>query len=270
MNKSLQTLLEDESEWKQDIENKTSLLQTAVSDILRQLNLPSLNTLTPRSQSVAGHSPVHSATDNNLSPRPRYIAPTMSMARASTPEPSGLDEAEGDTLAAPMASLFEVTKLRNLRVRDSVGAQTVSDLGNDFISKGRISLQDAEELFLQYSVSLNQYLWGGVALVHDDMTAVRNSSSLLCAAIVAVTALHVPGKEEIFDVAYTEFLTLVSESIFDRRHSLDDIRAFCIGAFWLSDVSCEFHGFHLKCYEGYDANIEQGNYQGTLFVLQPN
>jgi hypothetical protein len=174
------------------------------------------------------------------------VPPTMSMARASSPEPAGFDEVEGDTLAAPMASLFEVTKLRNLRVRDSVGSQSDSALTNDFISLGRISIQDAEDLFCQFTVSLNQYLWGGVALVHDDFTSVRKSSTLLAAAIIAVTALHIRGKEEVFDAAYTEFLSLVSESMFDRRHSLDDIRAFCIGAFWLSDVSCKYL-FHSSC-----------------------
>ena len=91
---------------------------------------------------------------------------------------------------------------------------------------------------MQFSISLNQYLFGGVALGHDDLTSVRKSSSLLASALIAVTALHVRGKEDVFDAAYTEFISLVSESMFDRRHSLDDIRAFCIGAFWLSDVSC--------------------------------
>jgi hypothetical protein len=172
----------------------------------------------------------------------------MSMARASSPEPTGFNEVEGDTLAAPMASLFEVTKLRNLRVRDSVGTQSDSAMSSDFIALGRISIQDAEELFMQFSVSLNQYLWGGVALVHDDLTSVRKSSSLLTSVIIAVTALHVRGKEDVFNAAYTEFLSLISETMFDRRHSLDDIRAFCVGAFWLLDVSCKY-SFIIRCDE---------------------
>jgi hypothetical protein len=77
-------------------------------------------------------------------------------------------------------------------------------------------------------------------LVHDNLTSVRESSSLLSSAILAVTALHVPGKEHVFDGAYIEFLALVSESMFDHTHNLDDVRAFAVGAFWLSDVSCEF------------------------------
>jgi hypothetical protein len=240
VNKSLQTLLEDESEWKKDIEQKTSQLQSAISDILQRLSMPNLDTLTPRSQSVGPNSPSGVASETSLSPRPRALPPTMSMTRAGSPEPSGLEEMEYDTLSAPMTSLFEVTKLQNLRVRDHLGSPSRADLSSDFISQGRVSLQDADELFMQFSVSLNQYLFGGVALVHDDLTSVRKSSTLLASAIIAVTALHVRGKEDVFDAAYTEFLSLVSESIFKRNHGLDDIRAFCIGAFWLSDVSCKY------------------------------
>jgi len=167
----------------------------------------------------------------------------MDMTREASPESGGQvlpDEAA--LVAAPMASLFEVTKLRNLRsnVQARIIQRTRTVLREDFVSQGRVSLAEAEDLFERFRVSLNQYLWGGIALVHDTLTAVRESSSLLLAAILAVTALHVPGKEEVFDVAYAEFLALVSESMFDRYHNLDDVRAFCIGAFWLSDVSCKF------------------------------
>jgi hypothetical protein len=166
----------------------------------------------------------------------------MSMARESSPDQSLADEPESDSIAAPMASLFEVTKLKNLKsnIKTPTAVEAQKAIRNDFISQGKVSLQDAEELFLQFTTSLNQYLWGGIALVHDNLTSVRESSSLLSSAILAVTALHVPGKEHVFDGAYIEFLALVSESMFDHTHNLDDVRAFAVGAFWLSDVSCEF------------------------------
>jgi hypothetical protein len=238
VNKSLQTLLEDESEWKVTIEQKTAQLQSAVSDILRQLNLPRLENLTPKSHTT-GSPPAADHQHDIRSPRARHVPQTVNMVR----EPStGPDENDGDVLAAaPMASLFEVTKLQN--IRNNIQApppnpRSRTNLENDFISQGKISMSDAEELFHQFSISLNQYLWGGIALLHDNLTSVRESSPLLSAAILAVTALHVPGREHIFDVAYSEFLALVSESMFDASHSLDDVRSLCIGAFWLSDVSC--------------------------------
>ena len=245
MNKSLQTLLEDESEWKVSMEQKTSQLQQAVSQILRHMNLPDLGTLTPTSASPL-QSAVEQISQNKYASEPSPPArhpQRMDMTREASPESGGQvlpDEAA--LVAAPMASLFEVTKLRNLRsnVQTRINQRTRMVLREDFVSQGRVSLAEAEDLFQRFCVSLNQYLWGGIALLHDNLTAVRESSSLLLAAILAVTALHVPGKEEIFDVAYAEFLALVSESMFDRYHNLDDVRAFCIGAFWLSDVSCMY------------------------------
>jgi hypothetical protein len=251
VNKSLQTLLEDESEWKTSIEQKTNQLQSAVAEILRNMNMPHLDNLTPKSQTTHG-SPAGSATEQHhshshphsriTSPRIRQMPQAMSMARESSPDQSLADEPESDSIAAPMASLFEVTKLKNLKsnIKTPTAVEAQKAIRNDFISQGKVSLQDAEELFLQFTTSLNQYLWGGIALVHDNLTSVRESSSLLSSAILAVTALHVPGKEYVFDGAYIEFLTLVSESMFDHTHNLDDVRAFAVGAFWLSDVSCKF------------------------------
>jgi hypothetical protein len=223
------------------MEQKTEQLQFAVADILRQLNLPSLGNLTPRSHTTASPPPAEHQREVR-SPRARKVPPTVTMVREPSIGPEMTDE---DALtAAPMTSLFEVTKLRN--IRNNIQAplpnpRSKINLTNDFVSQGKIDLTDAEELFHQFNISLNQYLWGGVSLLHDNLTSVRESSPMLSAAILAVTALHVPGREHIFDIAYAEFLALVSESMFNASHSLDDVRALCIGAFWLSDVSCMFH-----------------------------
>lgn len=225
------------------MEQKTNQLQQAISQILRNMNLPDLGTITPTSASPLQPSVEQTKYAPEPSPPLRQQPPRMDMTREASPESAGQVPPDEDALvAAPMASLFEVTKLRNLRSNPQarINQRARTNLRDDFVSQGRISLADAEDMFQRFCVSLNQYLWGGIALLHDNLTAVRESSSLLLAAILAVTALHVPGKEEIFDVAYAEFLALVSESMFDRYHNLDDVRAFCIGAFWLSDVSCMF------------------------------
>ena len=216
-----------------------SQLQSAISDILQRPSMLNLDTLTPRSQNVGPTSPSRAATEQSMLPRPGPLPPTVPMARATSPEPSRSEDFDSETLPAPMASVFEIAELQKQRVQDPRGTQPSLEIAGDFISQGRISIQDAEKLFMQFSTSLNQCLFGGVALVHDDLTSVRKSSSLLASAIIAVTALHVRGKHEVYDVAYTEFISLVSSSMFDRKHGLDDLRAFCIGAFWLSDVSCK-------------------------------
>ncbi|KAF2430406.1 hypothetical protein EJ08DRAFT_649710 [Tothia fuscella] len=248
VNKSLQTLLEDESEWKSSMEHKTEQLQFAVSDILRQLNLPRLGDLTPGT-STSRTSPSIDHFQERRSSRIRHVPHAVPMVREPSPDPTSRDEIEADKMAeAPMASLFEVTKLRNIRnnIHAPSPAPRRSMLRDDFLSQGKISIKDAEELFQQFKVSLSQYLWGGIALVHDNLTSVRESSSLLTASILAVTALHIPAKESIFEIAYSEFLALVSESLFETSHSLDDVRSSCIGAFWLSDVSWKLSGHAVR------------------------
>jgi hypothetical protein len=47
-----------------------------------------------------------------------------------------------------------------------------------------IDLQEAEDLFHYFDQVLSRYLWDGMALVHKDLTSVRNSSSMLSAAIL--------------------------------------------------------------------------------------
>lgn len=184
----------------------------------------------------------------------------MAMTRENSQEAEDSPEL-GHALSAPMGTLFEVTKLRNLRSHPHGNTRhtlNTTSLEEDFISSGKITEKEANELFINFSRSLNHYLWGGIALVHTDLTSVRRSSSLLLAAILAVTALHVPGKEEIFDICYAEFLALVCDSMLDRYHSLDGVRGLCIGAFWLSDVSCRYR----LTQGGIPANIvSKGNYQ---------
>lgn len=150
-------------------------------------------------------------------------------------------------VTAPMGSLYEVTQLSDIRA-NSPGENESSDhsLVTDFISRGVVELQEAEELFQYFDQVLNRYLWDGIALVHNDLASVRNSSSMLSAAILAVTALHMPNKERTFDTCYTEFAKLASGSMLDRHHTLDDLRGLCIAAFWLADVSWKLSGYAVR------------------------
>jgi len=243
------------------MEHTSRQLQTAVSEILRTLALPALESfasgvpdlLSRHSYSLGNHT--QELGDRVLASEERSPdlfreelrssqAVGMAMTRENSQERLGADEPGSDAIiAAPMGSLYEVTKLRNLRSNPRGYFQhgtTTSLEDNDFISKGKISINEAEELFQIFDKSLNQYLWGGIVLTHEDLLSVRRSSSLLLAAILTVTALHIPGRSSTFDICYSEFLTLVRDSMLDRYHTMDGIRGLCIGAFWLSDVSCQF------------------------------
>lgn len=69
---------------------------------------------------------------------------------------------------------------------------------------------------------------------------------MLFTAIILVTALHIPGKELIHEICHTRFLGLVSSVIFDRFHTLDDIRGLCIAAFWQPYLSWKLSGLSIR------------------------
>jgi hypothetical protein len=219
------------------VEENTKCLKSAVSTILSVLNLPPLESFTSErdpTRPTTKDVPEERLEPPERSERSRIVAMSMTRENSQDPESSRNEDA---LFSAPMGSLFEVTKLRNIRSQPHRASRPAS-LEEDFISRGKILVSEAEELLDIFSKSFNHYLWGGIALIHETLSSIRQSSSLLLAAILCVTALHIPGKEEIFDICYTEFIILVSDSMFDRYHNLDGIRGLCIGAFWLSDVSC--------------------------------
>ncbi|KAH8593026.1 hypothetical protein B0O99DRAFT_628669 [Bisporella sp. PMI_857] len=230
------------------MEEKAEALSLAVSKILGVLDLPALESFAAQLQYNKEISQ-RVGFENVESPDTSRPARTsgMAMTRENSQEPDP-DRTNDALVTDPMGTLYEVTKLRNLRSYPygHLHAPRPTSIEDDFISKGVVSEADADELFRAFSTSLNHYLWGGVALAHDNLTSVRQSSSLLLAAILTVTALHIPGKEKVFDICYKEFIALVCDSMFERYHSLDGVRALCIGAFWLSDVSWKLSGHAVR------------------------
>lgn len=59
---------------------------------------------------------------------------------------------------------------------------------------------------------------------------------------MAVSSLHIPGMEEIHNACHRQLRDLIASSMFDRSHTLEDIRALCIAAFWLPDLSWKLSG----------------------------
>ncbi|KAL4953360.1 hypothetical protein BDW69DRAFT_165545 [Aspergillus filifer] len=282
VNKSLQTLLDDEAEWK-------STIELAMADLLRKAQLPELSyyqavgrpaECPPRKRGRKAStvsmddSPLTAELERTVelaSSLDAAARPSDEKSSASTavfqPQPQSqyaIDREENGAtslVTAPMGSLYEVTQLSDIRAT-SPERQHAHDLVTDFVSRGAVDLQEAEELFDHFDRVLNRYLWDGILLVHRDLTSLRNSSSMLSAAIFAVTALHLPQKERTFDTCYTEFAKLASESMLDRHHTLDDLRALCIGAFWLADVSWKLSGYAVRI--ATERNLHQAYRKATL------
>ncbi|CAG8979489.1 hypothetical protein HYALB_00011893 [Hymenoscyphus albidus] len=259
-----------EYRWKAGMQTSSQQLQAAVGEILNVLNLPKLSSFGPNAPPVVKDGspmpqrlvPFDSATASQMEQRTSpqetiEVTPrTMPMTRENSIEPETSQE---DTLiGAPMGTLYEVTKLRHLR-NPEANDSFRSPLETDFISRGDIDIQDALDLFGVFNRSLNHYLWGGIALVHSNLESVRKSSSLLLAAILGVTALHIPGKAVIFDICYAEFTSLVSNSMLNRSHCFDTVRGLCIGAFWISDLSWKLSGHAVRI--GTELNLHRSYYK---------
>ena len=133
--------------------------------------------------------------------------------------------------AIPAAFVSEVTK-------HSPTARTTgqSRSRHDIISRGILTLDQAETLFNGYMNKHDNYIYS-VLEEGSSFNTVRNSSPLLLAAICAVTSLHVLSPDIPYERCYEEFVHLSASHVFSSRNNLDDIRAMCIGAFWLPDVS---------------------------------
>jgi len=83
----------------------------------------------------------------------------MAMTRESSNEPGAPQDDHGTLVAAPMGTLYEVTKLRHLRGNPRAQPAMNANLESDFISRGVISESEAQELFDSFSRSLNQCVY---------------------------------------------------------------------------------------------------------------
>jgi hypothetical protein len=275
-------------------------IELAMADLLRKAQLPELsyyqgggpsppqNTLNERGRKLSTasveavpHTEESMKSNGTAHSHSRHPSSGHRMHREQSHYSPEREEPGTATLVtAPMGSLFEVTQLSNSR-ENSPTRQYAPDrkVAVDFISRGVVDSAEAEELFAYFHGRLNHYLWAGMVMPHTNLLSVRQSSTLLTAAVLAVTALHIPRKERVYDTCYAEFARLASESMLNRHHSLDDLRALCIGAFWLSEVSWKLSGYAVRiaternlhqCYrkaiQGSPEHREQGQLWYILYV----
>ncbi|KAL3482338.1 hypothetical protein BJX99DRAFT_216848 [Aspergillus californicus] len=243
-----QKFVDDDGVWKSRASATIQQLQAAVSQLLRQGGLPDLATY-PAADSLNGSSlaaPAYHAGSlpliNDSPSDEKPDGPGLVVTREPSQEP---DLQDRELVPAPMRSLYEVTKLRDLR-NNHIEEPKSTLLEEDFISRGLISNLEAEELFAYFSRTMNQLLWGGIILVHRDLTSVRRASTLLAAAVLTVAALHIPNRTDTLNRCYSEYVLLVSNMSLTRAHTLDDVRALCIGAFWLSELSWKLSGHAVR------------------------
>lgn len=85
----------------------------------------------------------------------REFSMRMAMTRENSPEGNGSAEHNGNsvTVEEPMGSLYEVTRLRNIRSNKAKTVRPATEKGQvqDLISRGVIPLSEAESLYTRYT-----------------------------------------------------------------------------------------------------------------------
>ena len=153
-----------------------------------------------------------------------------------------------------MGSLYELTKAAN-PPNTATSSQPVDLAEEDIISRGVISPAEGEYLFARYLKNHHPLLWGGVLFPYETLQDVRRASTLLSTSILTVASLHTPGRPETLQKCYDAFVNLVSSSCLSRHHTIDDIRALCLGAFYLPNLSWRLSGQAVRMAS--EANMHQ-------------
>ncbi|KAJ4366106.1 hypothetical protein N0V83_007741 [Neocucurbitaria cava] len=254
LNKSLQTLIEERSQWKDTVVGDLSHIHSSLQQALAQLSLPPL----PPLQSSALQDP-EQTNQLELNSHEDEL-PSCDNSPRISPKEEGLPH-------APIESLYQITRLRALRSddpseeRQALMQSRASRPLNDFISKGAVSVEDAERLvgFFLNRIDHFMYMIGGGK--HRDLESFRRSSSLLTACVCTVAALHDPSSNHLYGICNREFRRLMSASMFVRRMDQDSMRAMCIATYWLHDLSWMISGYAIR--RAMEVNLGS-NYQRVL------
>lgn len=105
----------------------------------------------------------------------------------------------------------------------------------DIISKGLITIEDAEVLVNHYLIDMDPILYGFVN-THSTTHGVREGSPALIAAICTVSSLHLVDYGHLFETCYREYRHVIATALFERQ-DVEHIRALLVGSFWLPGAS---------------------------------
>ena len=126
---------------------------------------------------------------------------------------------------------FPSSSLNTLVVNDQ---DVPYSTGPDLVTRGIVSQQTLETNFDFYYKCLNPSIYHPLTNVDTVADLLKRSSLLLTA--ICVTAAFCSGSDD-YEACLEIFLRDVSAMTFSHTHSFDDVRALCIGAFWLGKES---------------------------------
>lgn len=239
LNKSLQTLIDERSQWKHTVIHDLDHIHSALQQVLGRLSLPALPPLQTSSAEQIDVSPQVDVLERE------EAGPSCD----NSPRISSRDDAVPHV---PIESLYQITRLRALRSDDTADEPKLFSIAtsnqaiNDFISTGLVSIEDAERLVDLYLNRIDHFMYMIGSGKYRDLENLRRGSPILTACICTVAALHDPMSNHLYGVCKREFQRLMAASMFDRRIDRDHMRAMCIGAYWLHDISWTLSGYAIR------------------------
>lgn len=220
MNRSLQTLLENDTLWKDAMERRVQQLE-------EQLIAAGARNLSGESSLNSHHVTRERRNTVDLtSPQPQQI---------TVP-----DQSHGDGPANQSEVVMDLqsnpSTIPGFYIASTPVTRDIPGDDKDIIAQGLVSLENAQRYFHTYRDRLDHFPYR-ILGNHSgsSLQDIRKSSSLLTLAILTVGALHLATDD--FKVCYREFISMSGTRSLSRIFTIDDIRALCIGAFWLSDLS---------------------------------
>ncbi|EMF10767.1 uncharacterized protein SEPMUDRAFT_150769 [Sphaerulina musiva SO2202] len=224
VNRSLQMILESDATWKEVMERKIRVLESALSTVGSHINLPNLleNALDEDEDLAVAEAPSSSG------PTPTRALQAHASPNTEKHTPHDYDvvmDPDAGPAAIPGSIISPIVTIPGLEQNRSE---------QDIINRKIIGEKQAQAYLDIYQNRLDHFVY---RIIGDRKTLseVRADSPLLLAAICTVGALHLATPD--FEKCYQEFVAIAAAQTFSRRNTVDDIRGLCIGAFWLSGIS---------------------------------
>lgn len=209
------------SRWKEVMQQKLQTLESVMEKMAQRLDMTEE---LRRTQSLP--------TDNNTIDPPSIKTWTSSNANTIKQPLSHWEvvmDPESGPAAIPGSCVSEVSP-----VVPTPTGPTVGTTYQDVVSRGLISLDKAQAFCDIYQNRLDHFLYR-ILIDCTTLDQIRSASPLLTAAVCTVGALHLNSPD--FDRLYQEFVTLSAAQMFSKTNTIHDVRALCIGAFWLSGLT---------------------------------
>ncbi|KAI1620920.1 hypothetical protein EDD37DRAFT_639293 [Exophiala viscosa] len=237
LNKSLQTLMSEDSKWKSAVTKDVTALYATVEEIVRTLQLPSMPQMLVSTQDPAifidqeeqGNDEDDEDKSLDNSPKVAPVADNLSH--------------------VPIESLYQITGMRSLRATENVTedqSRICKQLRDtDFIARGLIKLEDAEHLANYYLSKLDPYIWH-ICPDYKDLDSFRQRSPTLTACVLTVAALHDTKLGHLYSICNKEYRRLVANAMFEKKIDMEYLRALVLGSYWLSDISWTLSGYAIR------------------------